>query len=356
MAKIAIIGDLHFGIKKADSSFLEYQKGYFENEFFPLIYKNGIKTVIQTGDILDSRTHIDFLVARFMHKHFFEPLKNSYINFYSVLGNHDIFYRQSTSLSGIKELTERYPNVHIITKYTSREVDNCQIDFVPWICNENVEEITQEIASSSYDRYRLCIGHFELADFEMQKGMKCSKGTFDADSLKCYNKVISGHFHTPSQKGFIEYIGTPYQLTWSDVGDAKKVILFDTETLEFEEYFTKARKYFIFNFEALKEKSFDYESCRHGYIKIILGNSKTSNAVIDKALTKLEQKSEPKQVQVLDQRDSASTEKVEEIDLQAINTPYTAIQNTIKNSTVRERVKDLSSQYVYKFYKEIESC
>ena len=154
MAKIAIIGDLHFGIKKADSSFLEYQKGYFENEFFPLLYKNGVKTVIQTGDILDSRTHIDFVVARFIHKNFFLPLKERYINFYSVLGNHDIFYRQSTSLSGIKELTERYPNVHIVTKYSSYDWDNCQIDFVPWICNENAEEIANEIKNSSYDTYR----------------------------------------------------------------------------------------------------------------------------------------------------------------------------------------------------------
>lgn len=356
MSKIAIIGDLHFGIKKADLSFLEYQKGYFENEFFPLLESMGIKTVIQTGDILDSRTHIDFLIARFLNRYFFDQLQKRRIHFISVLGNHDCFYRQSTSVSGIVELTEPFSNVEIVSDYQSREFGNCKIDFIPWICNENLDAITESIQeSNALMQYHLCIGHFELLDFEMQKGVACSKGTFDASYLEKYDKVISGHFHTSSQRGNIEYIGTPYQLTWNDVGDAKKIIIFDDETLEFQEVPTKTKRYFIFNFESLREKTFDYDICRHGYIKILLNNEKISNAVIDKALTKLEEKSEPKQIQVLDQRDKEA-EAVKEIDMESINTPFTAIQNTIKNSSEKDKIKALSSEYVYRFYKEIEEC
>ena len=356
--KIAIIGDLHFGIKKADPSFLEYQKAYFENEFFPLIEERGIKTIIQTGDILDSRTHIDFLVARFLNAYFFEQIQKRNLRFYSVLGNHDIYYRQSTRLSGVDEMAYMHSRIMIVDRLFSQKVGNCQIDMVPWICNENVDSITDQMNESFqlHAGYKLCIGHFELENFEMQKGITCSKSTFDIDLLKKYDKVVSGHFHTPSEQGNITYIGSPYQLTWNDVNDAKKIIIFDPDKIEYEEIPTKSKRYFIFDFNALREKTFDFDQCRHGYIKIVLADSNVSNAVIDKTLSKLEAKSEPKQVQVLDQRDSENSQMVQEANLESVNTPYTAIQNTIKNSLLNDRIKKLSQDYVYKFCKELDAC
>lgn len=355
--KIAIIGDLHFGIKKADPSFLEYQKNYFKNEFFPVLEKEGIKTIIQTGDILDSRTHIDFLVARYIND-FFDYMMDRGYRFFSVLGNHDIYYRQTTKLSGILELTSQYSNVMIVTQLFTMKVPdtNVEIDMVPWICNENSEEVTKRMEDSlnSSDKYKLCIGHFELKDFEMQKGVTCSKSTFDTDILKRYDKVVSGHFHTASIRDNITYIGTPYQLTWNDVNDAKKFIIFDPDKIEYEEVPTKTKKYFIFDFNAVKEKSFDFDQCRQGYIKIVLNDKKASNSVIDKTLAMLESKSEPKQMQVLDKREIEETQAIQAVDLEAVNTPYTAIQNTIKNSLISERIKQLSSDYVTKFCKELD--
>jgi len=46
--------------------------------------------------------------------------------------------------------------------------------------------------------------------------------------------VMSGHFHHKSTTQNIEYLGCPYELTWSDYQDPKGFHVYDTETRELE--------------------------------------------------------------------------------------------------------------------------
>jgi hypothetical protein len=99
---------------------------------------------------------------------------------------------------------------------------------IPWICNENEKEV-REFISQSISPY--CIGHFELNGFSLMKGVECHDGMSD-DFLANYDQVFSGHFHTRSNARNVSYLGTPYELFWSDYKDAKGFHVFDTETTD----------------------------------------------------------------------------------------------------------------------------
>ena len=48
--------------------------------------------------------------------------------------------------------------------------------------------------------------------------------------FKRFEKVLSGHFHKKSDDGSIYYLGTQYEMTWSDYNCPKGFHIFDTNT------------------------------------------------------------------------------------------------------------------------------
>jgi DNA repair exonuclease SbcCD nuclease subunit len=45
---------------------------------------------------------------------------------------------------------------------------------------------------------------------------------------------MCGHFHHKSNDGHIFYLGTPYEITWSDYGNEKGFHIFDFDKRDFE--------------------------------------------------------------------------------------------------------------------------
>jgi hypothetical protein len=157
---------------------------------------------------------------------------------------------------------------------------------MPWICDENEKEIFESIKKS---KAQICFGHFEIAGFEMDKGNVCDHG-LDKKALNKYDIVLSGHFHHKSSDGNITYVGTPYEMTWSDYNDPKGFHIFDTETRELE--FVK-NPYAMFNKVVYDDantdfeywNNYDFSSLKDTYVKVVVLNKQNPflfDHVIDK--------------------------------------------------------------------------
>jgi DNA repair exonuclease SbcCD nuclease subunit len=148
------------------------------------------------------------------------------IEFYTLLGNHDITFKNTLEVNSPQLLLREYDNITIYDKpYSCEELG---IDIIPWICKDNETEIMEYIKSSTN---QICFGHFELQGFEMDRGSICNEG-MDPSILQKYDLVLSGHFHHKSNSGNIVYVGTPGEMTWADYNDDRGFHVLDTETRE----------------------------------------------------------------------------------------------------------------------------
>ena len=227
--KIAILGDTHFGVRGDSIKFHDYYRKFYENEFFPYLEKNNISYIFQLGDLFDRRKYINFNTLALAKDYFFNPIASRGLHFYTLLGNHDIFWKESLEVNSTGLVLGEY-NINLINEPTKIEIENTSIDMIPWICKENQQEVFEYIDQSKSD---LCFGHFEIAGFPMYKGMVGHHG-LSHEMFSKYERVLSGHYHTRSKQENIEYVGTPYEMTWQDYNDPRGFSVFDTETRELE--------------------------------------------------------------------------------------------------------------------------
>ena len=101
---------------------------------------------------------------------------------------------------------------------------------MPWICDDNYDDSIHAIDHSNAD---ICFGHLEIKGFEMHSGHMNEHG-LEAGQFKRFEKVISGHFHKKSDDGHVYYLGTQYEIMWSDYNCPKGFHIFDTQTRELE--------------------------------------------------------------------------------------------------------------------------
>lgn len=230
-SKIALLGDVHCGAHSSDVDFHDYMAASF-SDFFDYLKTNNIKQVIQLGDLFDVRKHLTTYSINWFKQHVIKPTIDSDIHWYVLIGNHDIYYRESLKLSSVKELLEEYSQWFTVIDKPENWLINGDTEFllVPWVCRENSEDVTTAI-KRSISKY--CCGHFEFDGFELYKGHQAKSHMTHSEYSK-FNTVFSGHYHYKSTKDNILYTGTPYQLTWVDCNTEKGFHVLDTQTDELE--------------------------------------------------------------------------------------------------------------------------
>ena len=224
--KICLLGDTHFGVRNDSKAFHAYYEKFYSEILFPYLEQNNIKTILQLGDLFDRRKYINFMSLAEARRYFFDVIVEKKMDLIALIGNHDIFWKESLKVNSPDLLLQDYDNITIIQEPTTLTFDNAQMDIIPWICKENENDIADFITKSASD---FCAGHFELSGFQMMKGIDSHDG-MDRSMLKTYNTVFSGHYHTRSHEDNIVYLGTPYELAWNDESDPKGFYIFDTDT------------------------------------------------------------------------------------------------------------------------------
>ena len=225
--KIAILGDVHLGVRGDSIAFHEHYKKFYMETFFPYLLENNIDTVFQLGDLFDRRKYISFQTLALSRKYFFDQFVKNKIHCHVLLGNHDVFFKNTLEVNSPDLLLKDYKEfVHIYSQPSAWK----GIDIIPWICRENELEILDFIKRSQNE---ICFGHLELAGFEMDRGNICHDG-MDHKIFQKYDTVYSGHFHHKSTKDNIIYVGTPSEHTWADYNDDRGFHILDTETRQLE--------------------------------------------------------------------------------------------------------------------------
>lgn len=236
MSSIVWVGDLHLGARSGSSHFVEYFNKFFTEVLYPYMKKNGIKTILQSGDMWDNRTQLNLKAYHASKPVWFDPLVENGWTMHTLIGNHDITLRESLSINSQTNLLQEYIEsgaVKVYDKPSVLEIDGTTIDMIPWICKENSEEISKFMNRKKVSD--LCFGHFEISGAEMYRGIP-GHGGLSQDLFAKYEATLSGHYHTRSflEGNRINYIGTPYEMTWMDAHDARGFTVFDTVTREFE--------------------------------------------------------------------------------------------------------------------------
>jgi len=271
--KIAILGDTHFGMRNDSIHFHKYYQKFYSEVFFPYLKENNITEIYQLGDLFDRRKYINFNSLYLSKKYFFDALKKHNLKMVTLLGNHDISYKNTLQVNSSQLLLKEYDNIEVIDEPTTLDFEGVTIDFIPWICAENEEQIKKFIEKSKSE---ICFGHFEIAGFEMDRGNVCHEG-MDKSTLHRYDIVLSGHFHHKSTDGQIYYVGTPGEMTWADYDDPRGFHVFDTETRELQFIQNPHRMFYKINYDDTTQtfeywKKFDYLQFFEKYVKVTIEN------------------------------------------------------------------------------------
>lgn len=232
MTKICIVSDTHFGERGDSTVFLDYQKLFLDNVFFPTLEKKGVEIIIHPGDLVDRRKYININTAHRLWEDFLNPIQTKY-KMYLIAGNHDIYHKNSSKINALNILLEgTNGNIQYFTDPVDFRVPGIDETFLflPWINDDNRERSMELIQNSSA---KVVFGHLELKDFPMLRGQLALHG-MDAALFDKYEYVFSGHFHTRSNRKNIHYVGTPFQMNWGDFGEERGFHIFDLETRELE--------------------------------------------------------------------------------------------------------------------------
>lgn len=274
--KICILGDTHFGMRGDSLDFHKYIEKFYTNTFFPYLKENDITTVVQLGDLFDRRKFINFNSLYLCRKYFFDKLRENNITLHTLLGNHDVSYKNTLQVNSSELLLKEYDNIIVHNSFNTVSFDGIDIDIVPWLCDDNEVEILSQIKQS---KSQICFGHFEIAGFEMDRGNVCQVG-IDKSTFSKYDIVLSGHFHHRSDNGNIFYVGTPNEMTWSDYNDPRGFVIFDTHTREQEFIQNPYRMFYKLNYndelehfaEGYKSSFMDYSIYEGCYVKVVVIN------------------------------------------------------------------------------------
>jgi len=226
--KVALLGDIHFGVYNSDEQFFKFQISVLD-KLFDGLKERGISDVVLSGDFFDNRKVVQWKLAYDAKEYMKSKTKD--FKFYYISGNHDLVYKNDNSINSFKILFEDVENFYIVNDVAEEVMfDSVKFLMIPWL-NENSEKSFKQLMTTDA---KFAVGHLEMKGFQWVKGIESEEG-LDIDLFGNFTKVFSGHFHIESEKANIKYLGSVYQLSWNDFDTRKIYTIFDTETKTWED-------------------------------------------------------------------------------------------------------------------------
>lgn len=250
--KIALITDTHTGIRNSSQIFLDNAADFYGKVFFPYCVEHDIKQIIHLGDYYDNRNALNVKALNHNRKHFLNPLRENGMSMDIILGNHDVYFKNTNDVNSLKEALGFFMNeIHIIMEPRVLEYGNTKFAMLPWINSGNYDASLEFVKNCRAD---ILCGHLELNGFELMRGVTNTHG-MNHEIFSKFELVMTGHFHTRSYKDNVLYLGSQMEFFWSDANDPKYFYVIDTETRELEKI---QNPHTLFEKIVYDDSNFDY--------------------------------------------------------------------------------------------------
>jgi hypothetical protein len=154
--------------------------------------------------------------------------------------------------------------------------------FIPWINQENEESTLKLIKKTTCP---CAMGHLELQGFRVNKQIVMEHG-LESKLFGKFTRVYSGHYHTRSNDGTVFYLGNPYEMFWTDVGDTRGFHIFDTETITHESINNPFRLFYNIYYEDTNYQTFDTSEYKNKIVKVVV-RKKSDTKKFEKFIDKL---------------------------------------------------------------------
>jgi DNA repair exonuclease SbcCD nuclease subunit len=279
--KAVILNDTHFGYKADSPIVLEYFLSFFEEQLFPYLKENNIKTIFHLGDVFDRRKYINFKTLHQVRTRFFEPLRDMGVKCIAICGNHDTYYRNNNNVNSLHELVAPYQNWEIYSEPTEIQTSAGCVALLPWINPENEGQAAKFITNTTCS---LLMGHLELFGFQSIRGIFIEQG-YDPKHFDKFEYVLTGHYHIKSTRDNIHYLGTQYQMAFSDVWEPKGFHVFDFLARELVFVENNKKLFYTFDYNEDEPQKLDYSKFKDCYVKIFI-KKRTKAASFEKYMDK----------------------------------------------------------------------
>ena len=228
--KCIFLSDIHFGIRSSLEEWQDNIKDYFDNWFIPyiksLVKDNEDYCLFILGDVFDDRKSIDINVNN-LAIDIFEVL-GSILPVYIINGNHDLTkktnkgntsLRTFSNITGITVIKE--PKL-IKIKPSNKILST--IIAIPYL-GDHAEENKLLLEYTNKSDYAFM--HTDISQMSFDNGMTIVGAV---DSYLYKGTIFSGHIHKRQENKNVIYVGSPYHLKRSDIGNTKGIYTLDFQT------------------------------------------------------------------------------------------------------------------------------
>jgi DNA repair exonuclease SbcCD nuclease subunit len=264
--KLLLITDQHFGVRNDSPAYIEQYRRFYEKTVLPYIDKNKITHIVNLGDTFDKRKSINYSSLDAAKDMWFDPIRDRGIHMWMIIGNHDIYYKNTLKVNSPELILEDYDNITIVDEPQDINIGGLDILMLPWRCDANTDKWKQSIEDS---KSTVCLGHLELSQFDPIPGYTMDHGD-DPTQFEKFDLVCSGHYHHKSTKGNTNYLGNPYQLYWNDFGTERGFHTLNTKTKKLTFIKNPNNMFNKIYYRDSETAPIDYQSLNGTYVKLIV--------------------------------------------------------------------------------------
>lgn len=225
--RVWMITDTHFGVRNSLEEWIDIHRSYFFDEFIPLVkkeYRPG-DVLFHVGDVFDSRHALTLKVLNMAIDIFEELGKIFEDGIYVIAGNHDCFYKSTTEVNSLRVLNT-LPNVNVYSEPETLMVGGSKFLMMPWRKDHDADLEAIRQHANGHD-YLIC--HMDVYGMRGSRFNVIETGT-EVKAFSVFKTVYSGHIHYAQKLSNVTMLGTPYELTRSDMYNEKAVVLLDVNS------------------------------------------------------------------------------------------------------------------------------